>query len=668
MAELGRAALVVCLGLALYAVFAGSLAAFERRRRLAVSAQNALIAAFGAAAVAAAVLLAALLRHDFSNVYVADHTSRKLPTAYTISAFWGGQEGSLLLWLLILTGFGTAAVLFDRYAGREVLAWAVPVFGVVVVFFSLLLVAVASPFATQAAPADGAGLNPSLQNPYMVAHPPALYLGYVGLTVPFAFAMGALLAGRTDERWIVATRRWTLAAWMFLGVGQLLGAHWAYVEVGWGGYYAWDPVENAALMPWLAATAFLHSVMVQERKGMMKVWNMLLVVLAFCLSIFGTFLTRSGVINSIHSFTQSSIGPWFLGFICFITVGSLLLIFRRLPLLRSKTKLESLVSREATFLYNNLFLVALCLTILWGVTYPILTEAIRGEPVTVGRPYYDFFLRAFGLPLLLLMGIGPLIAWRRASWSSLRRTLALPAAFALVVGGTLLALGAGSSIPGLVAYTFAAFVAAAIVLEFVRGTQARRALGGGGWGRSFADLIARNRRRYGGYVVHASVVLLAIGVAGSSAYQTVRDGTLRRGQSLDAAGYAITYRSLSTTREANHDAARAAVDLTRGGARVGTLYPGKNSYFAEQQVSNEMAIHTDWLRAEDVDVIADQINKDGSVHFRVLVKPLVNLIWLAGFVFLAGALIALWPDAREERRLAERYGRLRAIAGAGASG
>src|SRR5581483_7078917 len=377
MPELGRAALILCLGLSLYAAAAGALAARERRRRLALSAQNALVAAFASAAVAAGVLLAALLRHDFSFTYVADHTSRKLPALYTVSAFWGGQEGSLLLWLLVLTGYASAAVLLDRVAAREVIAWVVPTLGVVASFFALLLVAVASPFDTQAAPADGLGLNPSLQNPYMVAHPPLLYLGYVGLTVPFAFAMGALLSGRTDERWIVATRRWTLAAWTFLGIGQLLGAHWAYVEVGWGGYYAWDPVENAALMPWLAATAFLHSVMVQEKKGMLKVWNVLLVVMAFCLSIFGTFLTRSGIVNSIHSFTQGSIGPWFLGFICLVTAGSLGLVFRRLPLLRARTRLESPVSREATFLYNNLLLVALCLTILWGVCYPLLTQALR---------------------------------------------------------------------------------------------------------------------------------------------------------------------------------------------------------------------------------------------------------------------------------------------------
>ena len=421
MAELGRAALIVCLGLSLYALVVGSLAAWKGKRRLAASAQNALLAAFVAAMVATGVLLSALIRHDFSFVYAADFTSTKLPLLYTISALWGGQAGSLLLWLLVLTGLSSTAILFNRYAAREVIAWAVPVLGLVASFFALLLVAVASPFDTQTAPLEGAGLNPSLQNPYMVAHPPMLYLGYVGLTIPFAFAMGALLSGRTDERWIVATRRWTLGAWAFLGIGQLLGSHWAYVEVGWGGYYAWDPVENAALMPWLAATAFLHSVMVQEKKGMLKVWNVLLVVLAFCLSVFGTFLTRSGIVNSIHSFTESSIGPWFLGFIVFVTIASLALVLYRLPLLRAKTRLESPVSREAAFLYNNLLLVALCLTILWGVTFPIFSDLVRGESVTVGPPYFNFFLKAFGLPLLLLMGIGPLVAWRRASLRSLRR-------------------------------------------------------------------------------------------------------------------------------------------------------------------------------------------------------------------------------------------------------
>src|SRR5687767_8085005 len=327
MPELGRAALVATLGLVLYAVVAGAAAAWTRRRRLAASAQNALIGAFATTLVASGVLFAALVRNDFSFVYVAEHTSRELPTGYTISAFWGGQEGSLLLWLLILTGYAAAAVFLNRRSARDLVAWVVPVLGGIAVFFAFLVVVVASPFATQVAPLDGRGLNPSLQNPYMMAHPPLLYLGYVGLAVPFAFAMGALLARRTDERWIVSTRRWTLVAWTALGVGQLLGAHWAYEEVGWGGYYAWDPVENAALMPWLAATAFLHSVMIQEKRGMLKVWNVLLVLLAFTLSLFGTFLTRSGIISSIHSFTQSSIGPWFLAFICVVVAASLALIF-----------------------------------------------------------------------------------------------------------------------------------------------------------------------------------------------------------------------------------------------------------------------------------------------------------------------------------------------------
>jgi cytochrome c-type biogenesis protein CcmF len=521
---------------------------------------------------------------------------------------------------------------------------------------------VASPFATQAAPADGLGLNPSLQNPYMLAHPPFLYLGFVGLTIPFAFAIGALAARRSDELWVVITRRWTLVAWMLLGFGQLLGAHWAYVEVGWGGYFAWDPVENAALMPWLAATAFLHSVMIQEKRGMLKIWNVLLVVGAFALALFGTFLTRSGILSSIHSFTESSIGPWFLGFIGVVVAGSTALIVSRLPLLRSKTRLESPVSREATFLYNNLLLVAFCLTILWGVAYPILTEALRGEPVTVGPPYYNFFLKAFGLPLLVLMGIGPLIAWRRASLRGLGRIFAWPLGVAVASGVFLLALGAGSSIPGLVGYTFCVFVLASIVLEFVRGTRARRALSGGSWVAAFAQLVGRNRRRYGGYVVHASIVLLAIGVIGSSGYDTTREQRLKPGESMALRDYELTYRGTTQERGPNAVELRALVDVERDGERLGTMRPGKNSYLAEQQVSNESAIRSDRLNGEDLFLIAEQLEPGGPVFLKALVKPLVNLIWLAGFVFVGGALIALWPDAREQRRLALRYGRAEALA------
>lgn len=654
MPELGHAALVVTLGLSVYALVVGAIAAHLGRRRLAQSAQNALFASFATTAVAAGVLFSALLRNDFSFSYVARTTSEALPTVYTISAFWGGQEGSLLLWLLVLTAFGTVAVSLGRRWARDLIVWVVPAFAAVSSFFAFLVVVVASPFDTQPASLDGAGMTPSLQNPYMLAHPVFLYLGYVGMTVPFAFAIGALLSGKLDERWLVATRRWTLFAWMSLGIGQLVGSKWAYEEIGWGGYFAWDPVENAALMPWLVATAFLHSVMIQEKRAMLRVWNVLLVILAFSLSIFGTFLTRSGILNSIHSFTQSSIGPWFLAFIVLIVGASLALVFWRLPQLRSATKLESPISREAAFLYNNLLLLALSLAILWGVIYPILSEAVRGEAVVLGRSYYDFFLRAFGLPLLLLMGIGPLIAWRRASLRSLATQFRLPTLVALATGIVLLVAGAGSSIPGLIAYTFSAFVLATIAMEFVRGTRARKALGATSWPNAFTSLMSRNRRRYGGYIVHAAIVLLAIGVAGSSAFDSNAEAKLVRGESMRIGDYSLLYRSLDERAVSNATQIRATLEVRRGDRDLGTLQVGKNAYTIERQVSNEVGIRSDRLTGEDLFVIAEQIDPDGGVYFRVFVKPLVNLIWLAGLVFILGSLITLWPDRREQRRLVAR--------------
>jgi cytochrome c-type biogenesis protein CcmF len=378
------------------------------------------------------------------------------------------------------------------------------------------------------------------------------------------------------------------------------------------------------------------------------------VILAFSLSLFGTFLTRSGVVNSIHSFTQSSIGPWFLAFIGVVVVVSIAIVFWRLPQLRSPTRLESPISREAAFLYNNLLLLALCLAIFWGVVYPLLSEAVRGEAVVLGRSYYDFFLRAFGLPLLLLMGIGPLVAWRRASLRSLATTFRWPTAVALVTGVALLLLGAGSSIPGLVAYTFSAFVATTITMEFIRGTRARKALGAASWPAAFSSLVSRNRRRYGGYVVHAAIVLLAIGIAGSSAFDSVAEAKLARGETMQVGDYTLAYRSLEERQAANATEQRALLEVRRGDRDLGTLEGGKNAYTVEEQVSNEVGIRSDWRTGEDLFVIAEQVNADGSVQFRVFVKPLVNLIWLSGLVFLLGSAIALWPDAREQRRLVSR--------------
>ncbi|HVG66771.1 MAG TPA: heme lyase CcmF/NrfE family subunit [Gaiellales bacterium] len=657
MATVGSASLLVAFALALYATLAAPFAGLRRDRRLTASASNAVIASFGATLVAAAALLIALARHDFSIGIVADTTSRSLPIGYVLSAFWASQPGSLLLWLTVLGGAATVVMLTNRHRNRELMPWVTAVLGGIMVFFSAMAAFVSPPFASTAGgtPANGFGLDPSLQNPYMVAHPPMLYLGYVSLAVPFAFAMAALVTGRTDARWLVAVRRWTLFSWTCLGVGMLLGAHWAYVEIGWGGYWAWDPVENAALMPWLAATAFLHSVMVQEKKGMLKVWNMVLVSIAFSLSLLGTFLTRSGVVNSIHAFVQSDVGIYLLGFIAIVIAFATVLIIWRLPLLRSEHRLESIVSREATFLFNNLLLLALAFTILWGVLFPVLSETVRDVRSTVSTPYYNFFLVAFGLPLLLLTGVGPLIAWRRASVGSLARTFRWPAMSALAAAALLALLGLGSSPAGLAAISLCVFVTITIGLEFARGTAARRAIAGGSWPGALVALIGRNRRRYGGYIVHLAIVLLVLGVTASGAYSTVREATLSQGDSMRVDGYTLTFLGFGKEKGPNSTTTLARLDVSKGGSHVTTLSPGRRFYPVEGRVTNEVAIRTS-VTGTDLYTILQAISADGrSVQIKTLVNPMVGLIWLAGAVFLLGALITIWPDPREARQIARRY-------------
>jgi cytochrome c-type biogenesis protein CcmF len=499
----------------------------------------------------------------------------------------------------------------------------------------------------------------------MVVHPPMLYLGYVTMSVPFAFAMAALITGRTDARWLVSVRRWTLVSWAALGTGMLLGAHWAYVEIGWGGYWAWDPVENAALMPWLAATAFLHSVIVQEKKGMLKVWNMVLVSAAFSLAVFGDFLTRSGVVQSVHSFVQSPVGPYLLAFVATVLAVSTALIIWRLPLLRADHRLESVISREATFLFNNLLLLALAFAVLWGVIFPILSEAVRGVRSTVSTPYYDFFLVIFGLPLLALTGIGPLIAWRRASPDSLIRTFRWPVVSALSGAALLWLLGLGSSIGGLTALSLCIFVTVTVGLEFARGTAARRALAGGSVPRALLDLVSRNRRRYGGYVVHLAIVILVVGVTASSAYSTVDSAHLGMGQSMRVDGYTLTNTGVFQRPGPNYTFEYVRLAVSRGGTSHGVLEPGQRVYDTGQ-VGNEVDIRSSLPSGTDLYSILQGVDRDssGGVSVKVLVNPAVGLVWLAGVVFLLGALITLWPDPREARQLARRYGELLARSGA----
>jgi cytochrome c-type biogenesis protein CcmF len=494
---------------------------------------------------------------------------------------------------------------------------------------------------------------------YMAAHPPMLYLGYVSMSVPFAFAMASLITGRADARWLVSVRRWTLVSWTGLGIGMLLGAHWAYVEIGWGGYWAWDPVESAALMPWLAATAFLHSIMVQEKKGMLKVWNMVLVIAAFVLCLFGDFLTRSGVVQSVHSFVQSAVGPYLLAFLAVVLAFSVGLLIVRLPTLRADHKLESVISREATFLFNNLLLLALAFAILWGVVFPILSEAVRGVRATVAAPYYDFFLVIFGLPLLALTGIGPLIAWRRASPGGLWRMFRWPVISALAGALLLWLAGLGSSPAGLTALSLCVFVTVTITMEFARGTSARRALAGGSWPQALLDLINRNRRRYGGYVVHLAIVLLVVGVTASSAYSTVREAHLGPHQSMRVDGYTLRNDGVYQRNGPNYTFNFVRLAVLRNGRPDGVLDPGQRVYDT-QQVGNEVDIRTTYTTGTDLYSILQGVDSNGSggVSVKVLVNPAVGLVWLAGIVFALGALITIWPDPREARQLARRYGEL----------
>jgi cytochrome c-type biogenesis protein CcmF len=654
----GRGLLVAALAFAIWAAASAVLSAVRRDRRLVETSRRAVYLQLAAMLGADAVLMTAILTHDFTFRTVAISSARDVPFGYLVTSFWSTQAGSLMLWATVLAVYGAIVVATNRRRNGELMPWVIAVMSGTAVFFDALVLVAARPFQTQPAVADGAGMTPSLQNPYMIAHPPTLYLGFVGLIVPFAFCIAALASGRVDARWIVATRRWTLWSWGCLGVGMLLGAHWAYEEIGWGGYWGWDAVENAALIPWLVATAFLHSVMVQEKKGMLKVWNAVLVCAAYLLALFGTFLTRSGAVSSVHAFARSEVGPWFSVFIPFVLVASLSLIIWRLPLLRSGNRIESLVSREATFLFNNVLLVGIAFAVLWGTSLPLVTEAIQGSRTTVGPPFFEFFVRVFGLPLLLLMGTGPVVAWRRASLSSLRRSFGIPFLIAVVIGLILVALGFGSSPVGLAGLCTCAFVAITILDEFRRGASARRALSRDSWPVAIGALFRRNRRRYGGYIVHLAIVLLVFGIVGVGAYGAAGGGTVAPGQSINVRNYRLDFVGVQRTRGANYTQTGAVFRVFRNGKPAGLATPARRLYDGTNlgdNTSTEASVRADLKRGGDLFVRLDTFDSNGRVKVQVLLNPAIDLIWIAGIVFLLGTATAAWPDARESRRLARRY-------------
>lgn len=646
MTEIGYYSLIVALLFAAYSGLASIFGIKGKRGDVITSAEHAAMVVFFFFTVASVALIYALVTRDFQVEYVWKYTSRSLPMSYTLAAFYAGQKGSLLFWAWILSIFSLIVIIQNRRKNRELLPYAISVLMGTTVFFAILLVFESNPFEMLSyVPSDGQGLNPMLQNPGMIFHPPPLFLGYVGFTVPFAFSLAALITGQLGDGWIRTTRRWTIFSWALLTAGNLLGMEWAYVELGWGGYWGWDPVENASLMPWLVGTAYLHSVMIQEKRNMLKIWNIILILFTFILTIFGTFITRSGLISSIHSFGQSSVGWIFLIFFAIVFSVSLVLLTYRLPGLRSKNQLDSFLSRESSFLYNNLLLVGIAFAILWGTLFPIISEAIRGVKITVGPPYFNAVIIPIALTLLLLTGICPLIAWRRTSLRKFQNKLVLPSVFSLM-GAILLYLLEIRFSYAFIAFILCIFVLTTLILEFFNGMRTQRSLSGGSYPKALWTLVAKNKRRYGGYIIHLGVVLAFVAFGGNH-FNTEKQITLSKGQSFKIKEYTIRYDALSNYPTANKQAVVATLTVFNEGHKVATLFPEKSLYYGQDQPTTEVAIYT--TLKEDLYVILAGYEKD-MLTLKVLVNPLVAWLWIGGGVMALGTLIVMFPDRRKNRK------------------
>ena len=652
MADFGTLCLLLALAACGWAIVASYNGWCTGSGQLVLSAERSVYAVWGLVLLAVASLEYLIATDRFDIEYVASYSNRALPGIYKIAALWAGQAGSLLFWLLILVSYAAAVVLLNRRRNRPLMPLVVTTLSTVSLFFLLLVNFMARPFVRLATtPFDGNGMNPQLQNPFMAIHPPCLYLGYVGLTVPFAFALAALATGRLNDTWFRTTRRFTIFSWFFLGTGILLGGWWAYVELGWGGYWAWDPVENASLIPWLTATAFLHSVMIEERKKMLRVWNLALVIMSFELAILGTFITRSGIISSVHSFTKSDIGPWFAGFLGVSVLVSVGLLLHRLPDLKSDHRLDSFVSRESSFLFNNLLLVGAAFAVLWGTLFPILSEAVRQVKITVGAPFFNEVTVPIALGLVTLSGICPVIAWRRASPRRLLSKLQIP--FWSLLGAVAALLVAGVRDPyALVAFALTVFVIVTTVMEFYWGTRARRRVTGEGAVGALVNLVDRNKRRYGGFTVHIGFMLIVIGITGSSAFKQEATATLKRGESFGVGRYTMRFEDLVSRDTPNHEFMGARLLILDGGRPAGTLTPGQNFYKAGQDPSTEVDIHHT-LREDLYLILIGFDPQAGKATLKAYLNPLINWIWIGGAVLILGSWFAMLPDLRDRRRAAE---------------
>lgn len=641
-AQLGNIALWIAFAVALYGAAAAVIGHRRHRSTLLESAYSAVLVHCAVVTVALLCLEYALITSDFSIQYVAFNSSLKYPIWYKIAGLWGALEGSLLLWAWMQAVLAAQVVIMYRRKHRDFIPYVSAVLMGISAFFVSVLLVPANPFAQHfPVPADGRGLNPLLEDTSMLVHPLLLYSGYVGFTVPYAFAMAALITGRLKEEWLFITRRWAVTAWMFLTCGIIYGGWWSYHVLGWGGYWAWDPVENASFMPWLAGTAYIHSVMTQEKRGMLKVWNLTLITLTFALVIFGTFLTRSGILNSVHAFTRGAVGYFFLAFLAVILLSTVSLLSLRADQLKTQGSVDSFLSRESAFLFNNLLLVTFCFTVFLGTIFPLLAEAVRGVKVSVGAPYFNYVAGPIGLGLLFLMGVGPVIPWRGGSWASLRRNLLGPGLAGVAAGCAAFLLGfRGPWV--LTTYALAVFVMGVAVQEYYRGIRARRRTAGEGPVQALAQLFIRNRRRYGGFIVHVGFALVAIGIVSSSAFKVEQEGMLKKGEMLQAGKYQVRFDRLTSGEGPTHVKVHGIFTIFNESHEAGEMRPGLRFY----PRSNDPIAEVDyWLGLqEDLYVILSSFDRQGAwAVVKVLVNPMVSWIWIGGAIMALGTLIAMLP-------------------------
>jgi cytochrome c-type biogenesis protein CcmF len=647
MENLGSLAILLAFCVAIYAATASVVGRIKRKPFLIVSAGRAVYSVWLLVALASGILVYKLLKSDFSFSYVAEHSNRDMPVLYKFAAWWGGQEGSLLFWTFLLSSYAAVVVFTNRRRHRDMMPWVVSVLATLQAFFLLLNNFIANPFRMLAVDKlitrvqDGQGLSPLLQYPAMAIHPPMLYLGYVGFSVPFAFAMGSLITRQPGDAWIHTTRRWTLVTWLFQSTGVMLGMAWAYHVLGWGGYWMWDAVENASLLPWIAGTAFLHSVMMQEKKGMMKVWNMVLISTTFFLCILGTAMTRGGLVQSVHAFARSDIGKYFVTFMALGIAATIYLILDRLDYLKSESELESVVSRESSFLFNNLILLASCFAVLWGTLFPVVSEAVSGEKISLDADWFNRLMVPIGLFLLLLTGLGPLFAWRKTSIESLRRNFQIPGIAALVLVGGLFAMGI-HHVYALISFGFCLFVALTVLMEFFKGALSIAAKNSMNLVRAMVELTHRNTRRYGGYVVHMGIVLMFIGFTGQ-AFNQADTREVSIGDKMNIGSYQLKVADLQMGETPVYQWHRATVQVSKGGEVVGTLEPEKRFYIASKQGTSEVAIR---MRPnEDLYLNFGGMSDDNQrAILQAYIRPLVSWIWIGGLVLIFGTLICLVPS------------------------